>query len=170
MEEVERAGAIRRAVRRAVEPLARSRLGGWWFLKVTNRADKVLVPLTRGRFSLSGLGISPVGVLKTIGAKTGAERQTPLTYVADGERIVLIASKAGAPKHPAWYHNLRANPDVGFVSKRGDLRYRAHTAEGEERERLWAKANRLYGGYETYQDRATEAAREIPVVVLEPEA
>lgn len=96
----------------------------------------------------------------------GQERRTPLTFLPDGDAIVLVASKAGSEKHPAWYHNLRANPEVRFLAKGRERAYRAHDAEGAERDRLWAAVNDLYAGYETYQGRT--GGRRIPVVVLEP--
>jgi deazaflavin-dependent oxidoreductase (nitroreductase family) len=108
----------------------------------------------------------PVGLLGTVGAKSGQKRETPLLYLDDGERVVLVASKAGAALHPSWLHNLRANPRVSFL-RRGGHRgtYVAREAEGAERDELWARVNDLYAGYDTYQGRT---ARRIPVVVLDP--
>jgi deazaflavin-dependent oxidoreductase (nitroreductase family) len=81
-------------------------------------------------------------------------------------RIVLIASKAGAERHPAWYHNLIAHPEVGFTGHDGRHgRFRAREAQGPERDALWALANDLYAGYEDYQQRT--GGRRIPVIVLE---
>jgi len=150
---------------RVAENFAKSRAGGWYFINIANRVDRLLLPLTRGRMSLSGQ-IVPIGLLKVIGAKSGKERHTPLTYLPDGERVVLTASKGGSPKHPAWYHNLRANPEVRFLARGKEGTYRARVAEGEERARLWAEVNDLYAGYETYQGRT--GGRRIPIVVLEP--
>ena len=104
--------------------------------------------------------------LHHFGAKSGVERVTPLVYIPDGQRMVIIASKGGDRRHPAWFHNLKANPDVR-VELRGEVRpVRARAAEGEERERLWKKAAATWPDYDRYQQRASE--REIPVVVLEP--
>jgi deazaflavin-dependent oxidoreductase (nitroreductase family) len=150
---------------RAMESVGKTKPAGWFFLHIANPVDKYVVPLTRGRFSISGLGVAPVGVLTNTGAKSGQVRKTPLVYLVDGDNIVLVASKAGATRNPAWFHNLVAHPDVKFLSKRGDRPYRAHEASGRERERLWAAVTDLYAGYDTYQGR-TE--REIPVMVLEP--
>jgi deazaflavin-dependent oxidoreductase (nitroreductase family) len=152
-------------IERGLERVGKTRPMGWFFLHIANPVDKYVVPLTRGRFSISGFGVAPVGVLTNTGAKSGQVRKTPLVYLTDGDNIVLVASKAGATRNPAWYHNLVAHPDVKFLSKRGDRAYRAHQASGHERKRLWAEVNDLYAGYETYQGR-TE--REIPVMVLEP--
>lgn len=150
---------------RVLENFAKSKAGGWYFIHLAHPIDKRLLPWTKGRFSLSGFSV-PVGLLKSTGAKSGKERRTPLTYLPDGERVVLTASKGGSPKHPSWYHNLRANPDVRFLARGAEKAYRARVAEGAEREKLWAGVNDLYAGYETYQGRT--GGRRIPVVVLEP--
>ena len=148
---------------KAMEKFAASRAGGWWFLNVAMPIDRRLLPLTRGRVS-SALG-QPVGLLETVGAKSGEKRQTPLLFLGRGDDVVLVASKAGAPRHPAWYHNLRAHPRVRFLAPHRTGEYVARIAEGEERDRLWNEVNDLYAGYQVYSERA--GAREIPVVVLE---
>ena len=146
-----------------LQAAAQTRLGGKLFISVFPAIDRRLIPLTRGRFS-TGLG-QPIVLLHARGAKSGELRTTPLLATKHGETIVLIASKAGATSHPAWFHNVRANPDVE-VTVAGRLQpMRARVAQGEERDRLWALANDNYSGYATYQHRAGE--REIPVVVLE---
>lgn len=151
-------------VERVLEDFARSKVGGWYFVNVAMRVDRVLLPLTRGRVS-SAPG-QQVLLLETVGAKSGERRRTPLVYVTDDGHIVLIASKAGATRHPAWFHNLRANPRVKVLAPGRSGEYNAREAEGEERERLWREACDYYAGYDTYQDRA--GSRRIPVVVLEP--
>ncbi len=104
-------------------------------------------------------------LLDHVGAKSGAKRTSPLLYVEDGEDVVVVASKGGFPKHPAWYHNLMANPDT-TVQIGSELRpVHARVATAEERERLWPMAVKAYPGYEDYQARTD---REIPLVVLEP--
>jgi deazaflavin-dependent oxidoreductase (nitroreductase family) len=149
---------------RRLENFARSRIGGWYYINVAMRVDRVLLPLTGGRIS-SSPG-APVCLLETIGAKSGQVRKTPLLFMADGERVILIGSKAGAAKHPAWVHNLRANPRVKLLAPKRTGEYVAREAEGEERERLWNEAVDVYAGYQTYQGRAGN--RRIPVIVLEP--
>ena len=110
-------------------------------------------------------GLPPMLLLEHTGAKSQTRRTSPLVYVRDGENIALVASKGGHPKHPAWLHNLRANPDatVQVGSKR--LAVRARVATPQERARLWPEAVRVWPGYREYQER-TE--REIPMVILEP--
>jgi deazaflavin-dependent oxidoreductase (nitroreductase family) len=147
---------------RLAQRVASSRAGGWYFLNVANPIDKRLVPLTNGRLSMAPG--RPILVLETVGAKSGQVRRTPLQYLADGDDIVLVASKAGAPKHPAWYHNLRADPEATLYVRGRSGRYRARFAEGAEYDRLWDAANDLYAGYAKYQQRAGD--RKIPLVVL----
>jgi F420H(2)-dependent quinone reductase len=149
---------------RQVERFVASKPGAWLFINVAMRVDRVLLPLSRGRLSVS-VG-QQVGLLETIGAKSGERRRIPLLYVRDGDRVVLIASKGGNVKHPAWYWNLKKNPRVTFLGPRGATGdYLAREAEGEERDRLWAEAVDYYSGYATYQGRTD--GRRIPVVVLE---
>jgi deazaflavin-dependent oxidoreductase (nitroreductase family) len=104
-------------------------------------------------------------LLDHVGAKSGKRRTTPLLYVRDGDNLAIIASKGGNPRHPAWFHNLRANPEttVQVGSERRPVRSRV--AEGEERGRLWRRAVESWPQYTDYQERTD---REIPVVVLEP--
>jgi deazaflavin-dependent oxidoreductase (nitroreductase family) len=149
---------------RALENFARSKAGGWYFVNVAMRVDRVLLPLTGGRVS-SAPG-QPICLLETIGAKSGEVRRTPLLFIPDGERVVLIGSKAGAMKHPGWIHNMRAHPRVKLLAPKRSGEYVAREAEGEERERLWREAVDVYAGYDTYQGRAGK--RRIPVVVLDP--
>jgi deazaflavin-dependent oxidoreductase (nitroreductase family) len=106
-------------------------------------------------------------LLEHVGARSGARRVSPLLYVPDGDDVVIVASKGGYPKHPAWYHNLRANPDT--VAQIGTERRDVHArvADPEERKRLWPKAVAEYSGYSGYQERT---GREIPLVILERRA
>jgi deazaflavin-dependent oxidoreductase (nitroreductase family) len=104
-------------------------------------------------------------LLDHVGAKSGTARTTPLLYVDDGSDLVLVASKGGFPQHPAWFHNLRANPAT-TVQVGGERRpVEARVAAPQERDRLWALADRAYPSYKDYRARA---GREIPLVVLEP--
>ena len=112
------------------------------------------------------MGKAPVLLLTVTGRKSGKRRTTPLLYGRDGDNYVVIASVGGAPKHPAWYHNLKGQ-EAEILVGRERLRVRARDAEGEERERLWALMVSLYPSYDSYQKK-TE--RRIPVVVLEPVA
>jgi F420H(2)-dependent quinone reductase len=148
-----------------MEKVVKSRLGTWFAINVANPIDRRLLRWSGGRIG-TFIG-QPVGLLETTGARSGAQRTTPLLYLRDGERVVLVASKGGAPRHPAWYHNAMANPEVAFTCRDGQrVRYLARTAAGDEREALWGRCNDLYAGYDEYALRT--GGRVIPVVVLEP--
>jgi F420H(2)-dependent quinone reductase len=121
--------------------------------------------LTNGMIGHRFPGAPPMLLLDSVGAKSGIKRSTPLVYVEDHPNVVLVASKGGHPRHPAWYHNLRANPDTTVQIGAEHRAVRARVATPEERERLWPKAVATYSGYRGYQQR-TE--REIPLVILEP--
>jgi deazaflavin-dependent oxidoreductase (nitroreductase family) len=110
-------------------------------------------------------GAPPMLLLDHVGAKSGTKRTSPLAYVQDGKDYVIVASKGGHPKHPAWYHNLRANPDttIQVGSKRKAVR--ARVANAQEHKRLWPKAVEAYSGYTGYQQRTK---RKIPLVILAP--
>jgi proline iminopeptidase len=107
---------------------------------------------------------STILLLTTKGRTTGEPRTTPLIYAEDGDRYVIIASQGGAPEHPGWYRNLTKEPAVELQVEDEVFAARARTAEGEERERLWEKANEVWPHYAEYQTRTD---RVIPVVVLE---
>jgi deazaflavin-dependent oxidoreductase (nitroreductase family) len=110
-------------------------------------------------------GLPPMLLLDHVGAKSGKHRTLPLVYLAQGDDIVIVASKGGHPRHPSWFHNLRANPDT-TVQVGSEVRtVHARVAGAEERARLWPKVVDLYSGYAGYQRRTD---REIPLVVLEP--
>jgi F420H(2)-dependent quinone reductase len=126
--------------------------------------DRVLLPLSKGRLTFSRL-FYPTLLLSTTGAKSGLPRDTPLIFFRDGARIVLVASNYGGARHPAWYHNLRANPRARVTLDGATTPYLAREATGAEHDELWRKAVAFYGGYASYQRRA--GGRTIPVMVLE---
>ena len=105
-------------------------------------------------------------LLDHVGAKSGTKRTAPLLYFADGESAVIVASKGGYPKNPAWFYNLKANPET-TVQIGGERRaVRARVAGSEERKRLWPVAESMWSGYADYQEHTER--REIPLVILEP--
>jgi deazaflavin-dependent oxidoreductase (nitroreductase family) len=106
----------------------------------------------------------PVLLLTTIGARTGHPRLAPLVYSRVGDRLVIVASKGGAPSHPAWYVNLVANPVVTIEAAGETFGARATVVEGEERERLYAAHAAIHPSFHDYRERTS---RVIPVVVLE---
>ena len=103
-------------------------------------------------------------LLHTIGVKSGKERINPLAYQSDGDRYVIFASFAGSPANPAWYHNLVAHPDVTVEVGTDRFPVHARVAEGDERDRLWARQKELVPTFADYQRKTT---RPIPVIVLE---
>jgi deazaflavin-dependent oxidoreductase (nitroreductase family) len=103
-------------------------------------------------------------LLHTIGAKSGKERINPLAYFPDGDRFTIIASKAGAPTNPDWYHNLVAHPDVTIEIGTETIPVKATVVEGEERDQLYARMVERMPGFAEYQQKTT---RKIPVVALE---
>ena len=109
-------------------------------------------------------GLLPTLLLITVGRRSGEKRTSPLIYAEDGAAFVIVASKGGAPDHPGWYKNLEKTPDVELQVKDEVFRARARTAKGDERARLWRKANEVWPQYDEYAKKTT---REIPVVVLE---
>jgi deazaflavin-dependent oxidoreductase (nitroreductase family) len=107
----------------------------------------------------------PSLLLTTTGRKSGERYIFPLFYGKTGDSYIVVASKGGAPQHPGWYRNLRANPEVEVQAGTATVKARARTATGAERARLWEKALEFWPPYADYQKK-TE--REIPVVVLDP--
>jgi deazaflavin-dependent oxidoreductase (nitroreductase family) len=144
---------------------ARQRPMTWYLVNVGNKIDPYLMRATGGR--LKSTVNAPTVLLVHKGAKSGKQRSTPLAYFTQGEDAILIASRGGARHHPAWYHNVLADPDVELWSKGGGGRSHAHEAEGAERERLWELATSFYPGFATYQERAGD--RQIPVIVCSPQ-
>ena len=146
---------------RAYAAFSATRLGRFISAKVVWKVDPHLLRLTRGRFGL-GL-VLPTALLETRGARSGALRRNAVIYFHDGDRVTIIASKAGHERHPAWFHNLRAHPDVTF----GGIAMRAAVVSDQgERERLWTLADRVFAPYATYRRVAAKTNRTIPIVQL----
>lgn len=137
----------------------------WPVLRRLMDVHTLVYRATGGLVGHTAPGMPPTLLLDHVGARSGTLRTSPLVYAEDGGDLVLIASKGGYPQHPAWYHNLRANPETTVQVGRERRAVRARVAGPDERARLWALAVAVYAGYDGYQAR-TE--REIPIVVLEP--
>lgn len=136
----------------------------WKAFEVLTRANVLSYRLTGGIVG-GRIGKARVLLLHHRGARSGKERVSPLIYLADGEDLVIVASKGGTDRHPAWFHNLRAHPDTMAEVGRQRRQVRARVAEPEERERLWPLLVGIYGPYADYQ---TYTERTIPLVILEP--
>ena len=133
--------------------------------KVGTRAHEAVLRATNGRV-LGRAGGMPVLVLTTTGRKTGKRRSTVLTApVHDERRLVLVASYGGDDRHPAWFLNLRDDPDVSVLMGGREQQMRARVATSEEKAELWPTIVRAYRGYGRYQGRTD---RDVPVVILEP--
>lgn len=137
-------------------------------LKIMNAGHRALLTLTGGRIGNRIFGM-PSLELTTIGRKSGTPRKVMLTApIVDGDTIVVVASRGGDPTHPAWYLNLRDNPDVEVSLQTGPARpMTAHIATPEERAKLWP---RVVAGYRGYGDYQTKTDREIPLILLTPRA
>lgn len=107
-----------------------------------------------------------IALVDHIGAKTGKKRTSPLMYHEYGDAIAVSGTKGGQPTHPAWFHNLMANPDTTIQIGSEVREVRARLATDEERNQLWGKMVAIYPGYDFYQRNAK--GRKIPVVILEP--
>ncbi|MGE3619726.1 MAG: nitroreductase family deazaflavin-dependent oxidoreductase [Acidimicrobiia bacterium] len=108
---------------------------------------------------------APMLLLHTTGARSGQDRVSPMMYQDLGGPVAVFASKGGAPTNPDWYRNLVADPEVTAEIGTGTRGFRARTATGDERERIWTKQKQDHPGFAEYEAKTT---REIPVVVLDP--
>ncbi|MFD4353417.1 nitroreductase family deazaflavin-dependent oxidoreductase [Nocardia sp. NPDC058518] len=135
-------------------------------LKIMNTLHRTLLTVTGGRVGNSFFGM-PSLQLTTIGRKSGDPRKVMLTApVIDGDTIVIVASRGGDPTHPAWFLNLRDNPNVEVSLRNGPERpMTAHVATPDERATLWPRVIAAYKGYADYQTKTT---REIPLVLVTP--
>ncbi len=159
----DRANALQKVLRR----LAAGGPGSWLFARVLHRIDRPVHQMTRGRYTLASLlsGI-PVVMLTTKGARSGQRRTVPVLGLPTGADVAIIASNFGQRRHPAWYHNLRADPHAEVVVDGQRRQVRAVEVEGERRAEIWREGLRVYPGFAQYERRAEH--RHISVFVLEP--
>lgn len=135
--------------------------GFWLSRHIAWKVDPYLLRLTRGWIG-TGL-IIPTLLLETMGARSGKPRRNGVIYFHDGDEVILVASNAGAPRHPSWFFNVRANPDVRL---NGQL-YRAQVVEDDaEKARLWELADRVFPPFSRYRERAAVSGRTIPIIRL----
>jgi deazaflavin-dependent oxidoreductase (nitroreductase family) len=135
----------------------------WKLWEGLTRANVFLFRRTGGRLG-GRMGKAKILLLHHVGRKSGQERVAPLIYLDDGDRLAVVASKGGVDKHPAWFHNLMANPDTTVELAREKRSVRARKANDQERAELWPRLVEIYKPYEQYQ---TYTDRQIPVVILE---
>jgi deazaflavin-dependent oxidoreductase (nitroreductase family) len=152
-------------IKRVVGKVAMAAGGQWYLRRVSPRVDPPLMRLTRGR--VTSFGSWPRMVLLTHkGAKSGIQRATPLIYFTDGDRVILIASNYGGSRHPAWYHNVKANPTVTLCGGGFEGRFVGQEVTGAERDRLWGLAKQWNPGYDQYESSAGD--RTIPLLAFTP--
>ena len=153
---------VREALTRLGTAASSTRLGGIFYHVVCRRIDGVLIPLSKGRLALGPPGQTVL--LTTTGARSGRPRKAAVAFAwRDGDMIV-VASKGGAPSHPGWYHNLKANPRVRTQYRGGDEQRVAREALGSERDALFEQMARTFPNFRAYQRRAS--GRKIPVMLL----
>ena len=142
-----------------------TRVAAWLSVHVVWKVDPPLMRMTRGRV---GLGLMlPTALLETRGARSGRPRSNGVIYFNDGDRVTIIASKLGAPEHPAWFYNARAHPEVTL----GGRPFRAEVIDDEaERARIWELADRVFPPYAAYRERAARVGRTIPILQLVPDS
>jgi F420H(2)-dependent quinone reductase len=137
----------------------------WKAWEGLTRVNIALFRATGGRVG-GAIGKARILLLHHVGRRSGKERVAPLIFLEDGPNVVVVASKGGVDRHPAWFHNVMAMGETEVeLPGRERRRVRARVAEGEERARLWPRLVGIYKPYDSYQ---TYTTRTIPVVVLEP--
>lgn len=148
--------------KKLIDPVVTTGFGRWWLINVAPRLDPVFFKLSGGRFTSLP---APILFLTHTGARSGQKRETPLVYFTDGDDLVVMASNYGREKHPAWFHNVRANPEVEVRAAGRRQRRRARITDGEDRQRLYELAKQITRAYGDYEQRAP---REIQVIRLAP--
>lgn len=154
-------------LQKVLRRFAASGPGSWLFARVLHHIDRPVYRLTRGRHTFASLlsGLDVV-MLTTTGARSGLPRTVPVLGLPTADGLAVIASNFGQRHHPAWYYNLRADPN-GEVAVDGASRpFRAVEAAGAQRERIWAQGLQVYPGWSQYERRASE--RRIAIFVLAP--
>jgi deazaflavin-dependent oxidoreductase (nitroreductase family) len=149
----------------AMQHVAATQAGAWFFSQILDHMDKVLLRLSRGEVTVPGfLAGLPVLTVTTIGARTGQRRSAPLVGVPVGDDLALIGTSFGQSRTPGWYYNMRANPGVEATYRDKTVQAIAREADDEEWQAIWDRARALYVGYEAYARRIKN--RKIHIMVL----
>ena len=154
------------AFKRGLTAFALTKVGTWYSSQVGARIDPWLVRVSRGHVD-STFGQIPVVIVTVRGARSGIERKVPLLYFTDDGDVILIASSYGKAKYPAWYYNVKANPNVHLEARGRSGDYVARETDEQDAARLFELAKLVYTGYGEYR-RRTEGIRRIPVFRLSP--
>ena len=134
-------------------------------IKWMSKLQTWLFKTTKGKLGNKFLRGSQVGILTTIGRKSGEPRDSPLLFLQEGSRIVLVASQGGRATNPMWYLNLKANPKVTFQTKAGKFSLVARDATDAERDDYWPKLDAMYPDFVNYRSYTD---RKIPIVICDP--
>jgi deazaflavin-dependent oxidoreductase (nitroreductase family) len=134
-------------------------------IKWMSKAQTWIFKASGGRLGNKFLRGAEVGILTTTGRKSGEARDSPLLFLQEGDRIVLVASQGGRATNPMWYLNLKANPKITFQSKKGKFALTARDATDEEREEYWPKLDAMYADFVNYRSYTD---RKIPIVICDP--
>jgi F420H(2)-dependent quinone reductase len=146
-----------------------------YLLRIGDRSWVVLAPLMRGHAAVYRAtggrlgrrlpGVPPMLLLDHVGAKSGKQRTTPLVYMPDGDRFIIVAAKGGHPQNPAWLYNLRAHPDTRIQIGKRRIEVGTREADAEERRTMWPRALAYTAHWRRYERRTP---RTIPLLILEP--
>ncbi|MFI6831018.1 nitroreductase family deazaflavin-dependent oxidoreductase [Kribbella sp. NPDC050241] len=153
-------------VQKALRTFAASSTGAWFFSRTAHHLDRALARATKGRKTVAGVVFGvPTVLLTTTGAKTGQPRCVPVLGVPYGAFLGLIASNWGQAKHPAWYYNLKADPEAEISVDGDNHPVRARLATSAERDEIWTAGLAYYPGWRNYEVRA--GTRYIEAFVLD---
>lgn len=134
-------------------------------IKWMSRANTWIFKKSGGKFGDKFLRGAPVGILTTTGRKSGEPRESPLLFLQEGKRIILVASQGGRANNPMWYLNLKANPQVKFQTKTEVLTLTAREATDTERDEYWPKLDAMYPDFVNYRSYTD---RKIPIILCDP--
>lgn len=149
----------------AMQHVAASRPGAWFFSRTLHHLDRALLRLSGGQVTLPGVVAGlPVLTVTTTGARTGQRRTTPLVGVPVGEDMAVIGTSFGQPHTPGWYYNMRAEPRVEVSYRNRTIVTVAREADEEERKAIWDRGRKLYVGYDAYASRLK--SRDIHIMIL----
>ncbi|MEM7112826.1 MAG: nitroreductase family deazaflavin-dependent oxidoreductase [Chloroflexota bacterium] len=157
----------RNLIHKGGRALGQTGFGAWLGANMLYALDRWWMRLSNGRSSLTAIltGL-PIITITTTGAKSGQPRTQPLVGIPNGDKLVIIASNFGQKRNPAWYYNLRANPQATVVINGRSQTMLARETDGAEREQYWETAVATYVGYALYKKKASH--RKIPVLLLTP--
>jgi deazaflavin-dependent oxidoreductase (nitroreductase family) len=156
------------AVQGAMQQIAATRAGAWFFARTLDHIDRALLRLSQGKVTVPGvLAGLPVLTVTTTGARTGQRRSAPLVGVPAGDDIAVIGTSFGQARTPGWYHNMRAHPTVEVTYQHKTVKATAREADEEEKQTIWDRAKTIYVGYQAYASRIQN--RRIHIMILSTE-